>query len=198
MKQEEKMKILLVNNNTLHIDELHKALKGHEVEIQDYKPGIKFNEYGKDLVILSGGGGEGKELNDYHRPNELWYEDEIKFIQSTSKPIVGICMGFEIIAAAHGAKVTQMPKGIEQYTTLKMTIKGRRKIGRKNLWQFEAHDWRVKSVPRKYFEVLAKSKTGVEIIRHKTRPIVAVQFHPEMPGGTLGLSEFLQAPSLLS
>jgi GMP synthase-like glutamine amidotransferase len=185
------MKILLVNNNTQHIDELHKALRGHEVEIQDYKPGIKFNDQGKDLVILSGGGGEGKELHDYHRPNELWYNDEIKFILSTDKPILGICMGFEIIAAAHGAKVTQMPKGIDEFATVKTTLKGRKKIGKKKLWQFEGHDWRVKSVPRKYFEVLAKSKTGVEIICHKTRPIIATQFHPEMPGGTLHLRNLL-------
>jgi GMP synthase-like glutamine amidotransferase len=191
MKQEEKMKILLVNNNTLHIDELHEALRGHEVEIQNYKPGIKFNDQGKDLVILSGGGGEGKELNDYHRPNELWYQDEIKFIQSTNKPIVGICMGFEIIAAAHGAKVTEMPKGIEKFVNVKVTFKGRKKVGRKKLWQFEAHDWRVKSVSKKQFDILAKSKTGVEIIRHKTRPIVATQFHPEMPGGSLMLQDLL-------
>jgi GMP synthase-like glutamine amidotransferase len=191
MKQEEKMKILLVNNNTQHIDELHKALSGHDVEIQDYKPGIRFNDSGKDLVILSGGGGEGKELRDYHRPNELWYEDEINFIHSTDKPIVGICMGFEIIAAAYGAKVTEMPEGIDRFTTLKTTLKGRRRIGKKKLWQFEGHDWRVKSVPRQHFNVLAKSKTGIEIISHKTRPIIATQFHPEMPGGSLGLKELV-------
>jgi hypothetical protein len=38
------MKILLVNNNTQHLDELKKALAGHEVEIQEYNPGIWFHD----------------------------------------------------------------------------------------------------------------------------------------------------------
>jgi hypothetical protein len=75
----DKMKILLVNNNTLHLEELLTALAGHNVEIQDYKPGIWFHDVGKDLIILSGGGGEGKEVHDYYTPNRLWYEDEIRY-----------------------------------------------------------------------------------------------------------------------
>jgi len=187
------MKILLVNNNTQHFEELEKALVGHDVEVQDYKPGIWFHDVGKDLVILSGGGGEGREVHDYHKPHELWYEDEMKFVRKTDRPLLGICMGFEIITSAFGAKITHMPvKGLEQFETVKTTLKGRKKLGKKKLWQFEAHDWRVQSVPRKHFEVLAKSKTGVEIIRHKTLPIVATQFHPEVHGGTLSLPSFME------
>jgi hypothetical protein len=66
------MKILLVNNNTQHLNELKKSLAGHEVEIQDYKPGIWFHDVGKDIIILSGGGGEGREVHDFHKPNILW------------------------------------------------------------------------------------------------------------------------------
>jgi GMP synthase-like glutamine amidotransferase len=182
------MKILLVNNNTKHLEELTKALAGHELEIQEYKPGIWFHDVGKDLVILSGGGGEGREVHDFHKPSVLWYEDEMRFARTTDKPILGICMGFEVISAAFGAKITKMPKGIEGFAKVKTTVKGRKKLKTRKLRQFEAHDWRVETVPRKHFDVLAKSKTGVEIIRHKNRPIIATQFHPEMPGGTLPLS----------
>jgi GMP synthase-like glutamine amidotransferase len=183
------MKILLVNNNTLHLKELSKALAGHEVEIQEYKPGIWFHDVGKDLVILSGGGGEGKEVHDRHASNELWYADEIHFVRKTDKPIIGICMGFEIIAAAFGAKITRMPGGIEKFASSRPTLKGRKVLKSKKLWQFEAHDWRVKRVPHKDFEVLARSNRGVEMVKHKKRPIIATQFHPEIPGGTLQLSE---------
>jgi GMP synthase-like glutamine amidotransferase len=186
------MKILLVNNNTIHFKELVKALEGHEVEVQEYEPGIWFHDVGKDLVILSGGGGEGKELNDYHKPNERWYEDEIKFVRKTTKPIVGICMGFEIISAAYGAKVTKMPKGIDEFAKVKATLKGKRLFKVKNLRQFEGHSWRVKTVPRKHFDVLAKSNTGVEIMRHKNRSIIATQFHPEIVGGTLDVNRILK------
>jgi GMP synthase-like glutamine amidotransferase len=185
------MKILLVNNNTLHLDELHEALQGHEVEVQEYKPGIWFHDVGKNLVILSGGGGEGKEVHDYHMPHHLWYEDEIRFIRDTNKPIIGICMGFEIITTAFGAKVVPMRKGIEKFASARRTLKGRELIPKKNLWQFEAHDWCVKRLPRGTFDVLAKSGRGIEAIKHKKRPIIATQFHPEVVGGTLNLADFV-------
>jgi GMP synthase-like glutamine amidotransferase len=194
----EKMKILLVNNNTLHLNELLESLKGHDVEIQDYKPGIWFHDVGKDLVILSGGGGEGKELHDYHSPNHLWYEDEIRFIRTTDRPIIGICMGFEIIASAFGAKVVRMPKGIEKFATSKSTLKGRKYFAKKKLSQFEAHDWCVKRAPLRNFETLAKSKRGVEALKHKKRPIIATQFHPEVEGGTLSLGQLLKHIQLLT
>jgi GMP synthase-like glutamine amidotransferase len=181
------MKILLVDNNTIHLEELLKALTGHDVEVQTYKPGIWFHDVGKDLIVLSGGGGEGKELHDYHKPHKLWYADEMHFVRATDKPILGICMGFEIISAAYGAKITKMPKGIVDFAGAKATRKGQKNFKVKKLRQFEAHDWCVKSVPRKQFDVWAKSKRGVEVIRHKTRPIIATQFHPEIPGGSLTL-----------
>jgi carbamoyl-phosphate synthase small subunit len=186
------MKILLVNNNTQHLDELSEVLVGHEVEIQEYKPGVWFHDVGKDIIILSGGGGEGREMHDYHKPNELWYEDEMKFVLKTDKPVVGICMGFEIISAAYGAKITKMPKGVKGFANLKPTLKGRKVLKARKIKQFEAHDWRVKTIPRKHFDVLAKSKTGVEILRHKNRPIIATQFHPEIPGGTIQMDSLLE------
>ena len=56
------MKILLIDNHTRHMADLMHSLKGHDVRLQKYQPGIKFQDKDVDLVILSGGGGEGKEL----------------------------------------------------------------------------------------------------------------------------------------
>lgn len=187
------MRILLVNNNTKHLQKLSKALAGHEVEVQIYRPGIDFHTSGKDLVILSGGGGEGREMQDYHAPHHLWYEDEIEFVRSTDKPVLGICMGFEIIAAAYGSEVTKMPQKIDQFTGgLRTTTEGSKFLQAQELWQLESHDWRIQNVSPKHFEVLAQSDTGVEIIKHKTRPILATQFHPEFPGGTLKLQKLIK------
>jgi GMP synthase (glutamine-hydrolysing) len=48
-----------------------------------------------------------------------------------------------------------------------------------NFQVFESHRWVVRE-PINEFKVLARSKDGVEVIKHKNKPIYAVQFHPEM------------------
>jgi GMP synthase-like glutamine amidotransferase len=183
------MKILLIDNNTEHRKALAKALANHEVEIQKYVPGAKFNYHDKDLVILTGGGGEGHEIDDKHSPGKLWYDDEMKFIRVCNKPILGICMGFEIIASSFGAKVDEMKEEIKGFKQLKTTKAGKNYFKKDSLRQYEAHKWRVRGAP-KGFEVLARSETGIEVIKHKKRPIFATQFHPEK-GGTLKLPQIL-------
>ncbi|OGL25605.1 hypothetical protein A3E49_03435 [Candidatus Saccharibacteria bacterium RIFCSPHIGHO2_12_FULL_49_19] len=185
------MKILLIDNNTVHKKSLAKALAGHDVEVQKYIPGKKFNVQSKDLVILTGGGGEGHEIDDRLSPGHLWYEDEMKFIRACNKPIIGVCMGFEVIARAFSAKVEEMKKEVSGFKQLKTTKAGQEHFKREHLRQYEAHKWRVKNAP-KGFEVLARSETGIEVIRHKKRPIFATQFHPEK-GGTLSISNFIAA-----
>ncbi len=178
------MSILLIDNNTLHLKELKSSLAGHVVEIRKYHPGLDLETSGKDLVILSGGGGEGKEANDHTSSGDLWYKDEIDFIRSCDKPLVGICMGFELICQAYGGRVEQLPKLISGFKQIPAVGK-----------VFESHQWRVAKVPEKHFKVLARSKSGVELIKHKTRPIIASQFHPEIKGGQLALNELIATVS---
>lgn len=183
------MKILLVDNHTEHKEALADGLAGHDVEVQKYRPGLDFHVEGKDLIILSGGGGEGREIYDIHQSGHLWYQDEINFIKSCHKPILGICMGFEIICRSYGSKVEEMAKEVQGPHELSVTRKGRKLLPHKTICQYEAHKWRVKKAPKE-FKVLAKSPTGAEIIQHKSRPIIATQFHPEL-GGTLKLSQLV-------
>lgn len=190
------MKILLINNyqqgnETATFEALKDGLADHEVTCHRYHPGLVFEEGDKDLVILSGGGGEGSEINDKFKKDKLWYQNQINFILSTKKPIVGICMGFEVIARAYGSEVVQMKNYIEGFTRLKASKSGRALIGQSNFHQHENHIWRVPNVSNEHFEVLAHSDTGVEMVRHKSRPIIATQFHPEVTGGTLGLNDLL-------
>lgn len=177
------MKILVVNNNTRHIKPLSNALVGHELEIVEYHPGIKFNHQGKDLIILSGGGGEGREIHDRHKNGDLWYKDELQFILDCPKPLLGICMGFELIAHAYGSRIERLnnsKEGFKEFHT---------KTGQL-VKQFKSHDYAVKKVSQKDFKVLAKSDSGIEMFKHNTRPILGVQFHPEL-GGTLSVEQLI-------
>lgn len=190
------MKILLINNHTVHITSLSKELAGHDVEIQMYRPGIKFNEKDKDLIILSGGGGEGLEIYDEYEPGRLWYEDEMKLVRNTKKPIIGICMGFEVIARAYGAPVSYAGGLILNRENLELSKNGKKLFPAGSLSQYEAHSWLVQDVPSD-FEVLATSrkngkKKGVEAFCYNKggKRIFATQFHPEK-GDTLSLNQLI-------
>jgi GMP synthase-like glutamine amidotransferase len=193
------LKILLINNHTVHMTSLAKSLAGHDVEVQTYRPGLDFHDGDKDLVILSGGGGEGLEIHDEYTPGKLWYEDEMRFIRQTDKDIVGICMGFEVIASAYGAPITPTGRGlIYSRETLQLSKRAKELLDQTSLNQYEAHSWRVADVPAA-FEILATSKTGVEMFSYKDdkKSIIATQFHPEK-GGSLKLNQIIRHFQLLS
>jgi GMP synthase-like glutamine amidotransferase len=138
-------------------------------------------------MILSGGGGEGMEIYDHVQPRKLWYQDEMDFVLSNDKPLIGICMGFEVICAAYGQKIHETPILTEGFKSVKTSKKGQSLLSKKQLRQFESHYWQVHNAP-KGFEVLAESQTGIEII--KKGNIFASQFHPEK-GGTLQLKQLI-------
>lgn len=101
-------------------------------------------------------------------------------------------MGFEVIARAYGSKVEEMKDLVMGFRKLASTSKGKTHLNRDNLRQYEAHQWYVDNIDTKQFNVLAESKTGIEIIKHRSRPILATQFHPEK-GGTLKLQQLIAA-----
>lgn len=179
------MKILLINNNTVHLKALLAALEGYEVETQKYQPGLRFHYQGKDLVILSGGGGEGFEIDDKHETGELWYKDEMSFVRACRKPLLGICMGFEIMTKAYGKEVSQMNKLTHGFHPVITTEKGWKLFPKLQLKQFEAHSWHVPEAPEG-FDVLAQSENGVEMMYDKKLRQLGTQFHPEL-GGTLSV-----------
>lgn len=190
------MKILLVNNHTKHLQAMLSSLSGHEVEIQNYRPGIDFHDAGKDLVILSGGGGEGLEITDKVSKSKLLYQDEMNFVRNTRVPVLGICMGFEVIVNSFGGKVFYQPNIVHGFRTQHLTDAGQKLLKHKVLQQVESHYWYVPEVPGKDLEVLARSTdTGaIEMVRykHNGKNILGTQFHPEA-GGTLNIPTLAQS-----
>jgi anthranilate/para-aminobenzoate synthase component II len=186
------MKILLVDNGTIHLQKIIDSFSGHEVEVVKYAPEVYFNDADKDLIVLSGGGGEGHEIDDKHTNDELFYDDQIKFVLKTKKPIIGICMGFEVIAAAFGARSEYVNAYFEQFKPVHLLESGIKLLGQKELSQYEAHHMGIRQLSHP-LAALAFSANGIEIIKHKTRPILGTQFHPEVPGGTLNLSKITNA-----
>ncbi len=104
-----------------------------------------------------------------------------KLIYKQEKPILGICLGHQIISLACGAQVVKMPYGHRSHNQ-PVTEIGTRKgyitsqnhsyvVTRESL----PSDWEV------WFENV--NDKSIEGIRHKEKPFKSVQFHPESAAG---------------
>ncbi|MCK4429102.1 MAG: gamma-glutamyl-gamma-aminobutyrate hydrolase family protein [Candidatus Aenigmarchaeota archaeon] len=164
------MRILLINNHTKHLDELEEILKPNKV-ITVPLDEIPEDYSGFDAIILSGG-------NRYPvKRNDEKFADEIKLIKNSSVPLLGICLGFELICYTYGEqleKLENMEEGIKNIEILK---KDKLFKGIEKLKAFEKHKWGVKEVNN--LIPLAKSAAGMEAVKHPTKQIYGVQFHPE-------------------
>lgn len=111
-----------------------------------------------------------------------------KLYQETTKPLLAVCWGHQALAAAWGAKVVKKREFIERSETINES-KNDALLDNLGLFfsAYESHYEHVVRNPRlnRNFEVVAHSAScGVEVIRHKTRLLWGVQFHPERSGKT--------------
>jgi GMP synthase-like glutamine amidotransferase len=167
------MKILIVDNGTSYLPQLITLLGDNIFHVVKYSE-ISFvidNDF--DAIVLSGG-------HDFSvSGNEDMFRKEMDFVKNSNKPIFGICLGFEIIASAFGAKLELMEKKERGILDIQITKPDEIFVNIPNFQVFESHRWVIKD-PVDEFIVLACSKDGIEAIKHKTKSIYAVQFHPEM------------------
>ncbi len=163
------MKVLLIDNGTTLLEKLRTLIPGEEFVVRfDNLKMVNTDNF--DLIILSGS----------HDNSIVWdgdkYIDEINFVKNTKKPLIGICFGFELIVKAFGGEINELEnkdRGIREIEILNSNI-----YNKKTIKVYESHRWTVGKLPE-FFDILAKSEIGSEIIKHKTLPIYGFQFHPE-------------------
>ncbi len=167
------MKILIIDNGTSYLAQLEKLVSGHTLQVAKYSEISTVDPNSFDAIVLSGGHSFPVEGNDERLGQEL------DLIKGSSKPIFGICYGFEIIAHAFGAKLELMQKGEKGILNIEVVLPDEVFLNIKQFQVFENHRYVAKELPSD-MDILARSKDGIEAIKHVTRPIYAVQFHPEM------------------
>lgn len=165
------MNILIIDNGSHFIAKLIKSLSKNKINLIEFGNINlrKINDY--DKIILSGG-----SLPVVYHKKE--YSKEIKLIKKSRVPILGICLGCELIATAFGERLERM-KAKENEIIKVSKIKEDMIMKRlDNFKVFESHRWALKKC--KKLIPLAKSKKGIEIFRHPKKRIYGIQFHPEM------------------
>ncbi len=136
------------------------------IEVQSLDP---------DGVLLSNGPGDPKAL--------AHLSENIKQI-SESFPTMGICLGHQLIALSHGATTKRLPYGhrgsnhpVKDLQTGKVMITSQNHGYVVDYDSVSMNNWYVSHV-----NVNDKS---VEGLKHKTKPLMTVQFHPEAHPGPI-------------
>lgn len=179
------MKVLLINNNTYYKNRLQDLLKRHELTIINYDQVNGYDVTPFDVIVLSGGGiVEDGRKRSLKRFSHL-YEDQIKLVQEANKPIIGICLGCQIIGFAYGAEIHRYfksrRKGLFPIVAIK---KNKLMAGAEEAMVYQSNHWIITELPSE-LTCIAASDEGAEIIKVRKKPIWGVQFHPERekPGG---------------
>lgn len=165
------MNILLVDNGTTLLSKLKMLIPGHEIVRAWYDlSGINSDDF--DLIILSGG----SKFEIEGHEDKLG--DELALIKNTTKPLIGICYGCELIAKAFGGVLEKSSGQHKGIVDIKILEENSIFDNIKSLRVYESHRWLVKELPLD-FTALASSGHGYEIIKHCSKPIYGFQFHPE-------------------
>lgn len=173
------MHALIIDNGSKYTDRIPSILGSDTFDIVSYA-NLYSHSLEYDYFILSGG----HLFPILKHPKEL--NSEIHLILDTAKPILGICFGFELIAHTYGATLkrgTTKQKGIK---SIKVIHPDPIFSGLTNLEVYESHHWVVQTIGDNLVP-LAESDSGIEVLKHKDKPIYGFQFHPEMfPDQTVG------------
>lgn len=167
------MNILIIDNGTKYLSQLTKLTSSHQVVIKNYSKIVDSDSTSFDLIILSGG------HNFSVLGNEQLFKNEFQLVQNTSTPILGICFGFELISYVYGATMLKMESKESGILELEQIQDDPIFAGISAIKVYESHRWVVTKVDENLI-ALAKSRDGVEVIKHKSKLIYGFQFHPEM------------------
>lgn len=166
---------MIIDNHSKFIQRIVEILNYFKIEYSS----VDFADFRLNMIdsfdcfILSGG-----NLSIESTPS---FKEEKELIKQAPKPIFGICFGFQLIAHVYGeitSKLTEKVLGVKEIDIFdldKLDIK----YNKEKLKIFESHLWAIQKPP-KDFDIYGTSQYGIEIIKHKTKPIIATQFHPEV------------------
>ncbi|WP_153126333.1 anthranilate synthase component II [Peribacillus tepidiphilus] len=152
-----------------------KVIRNDELSLQEIE------ELNPEAIVLSPGPG---------RPEDAGICIELvqKFYQHI--PILGICLGHQVIAAALGGKVVQAKKIMHGKTSvLKHSRSGIFEHVPENVEVMRYHSLAVEkgSLPNVFMiDAVSKEEEEIMAIRHVEYPLYGLQFHPESIGTAQG------------
>lgn len=168
------MKTLIINNHSKYIKELVSSFSDVVVvDKENLTEDFNTNDY--NLIVVSGG----SDIPTVLRHPEK-YICEINIIKKSKIPVLGICLGAEIICVAYGGELEQLKE--DHRGNIRLEIKDNKLksiLGSNEIDVRESHQNGIKILPINFIPC-AFSEHGIEIFKHQEKPIIGFQFHPEI------------------
>lgn len=173
--------LIIIDNQSAFIKQFKNGwLEDHDVEyrVYDHNQPLWLNNP-KEVkgIILSGGKGSPYE--------PLNLTTNFIALMRFNVPIIGFCLGHEIIAVAYGGRVRKLPEyqnHKEEITVVDHTDPIFNGIESQTLTLREKHNFHVHKLPEEFVTLGHSAVCPHEIIRHKSKPIYGFQSHPEVSG----------------
>jgi GMP synthase-like glutamine amidotransferase len=166
--------VVVVDYGTVHLA-LLKKLSGQPVKVVTPATLDPGKLAPGDVVVLSG-----SHTHAVHG-SERYFAKELELIRLARCPIIGVCLGFELIAYQAGGILERLPYKEQGIVEVFPTPEGLNWFESYHVPVAEGHRWVLRDAPLGYVE-LASSTDGVEAIGNLTNRIVGFQFHPEFHG----------------
>jgi GMP synthase-like glutamine amidotransferase len=170
------MRIALIDNGSKLREQLEALLSSHDVTELSYPEAGRALQESFDAIILSGSSLP-QIIPVIASPDEV--RDEIRLIQETTTPLLGICYGAELIAFSFGGTLTELHEPVRGMRTVAVVSDDPILHGvPKSFEAYESHHWVVTGLPSDFI-TLARGSESIEMFRHTSRLLYGVQFHPE-------------------
>ncbi|MEM0363935.1 MAG: GMP synthase subunit A [Sulfolobaceae archaeon] len=151
-----------------------KLLKNLGIDATSIEPTVKPEDINTDCLILGGG-----PYSVYQDLDKMGYAKE--YITKLSIPIMGVCLGHELIAHVLGGVVRKAEKpeyGLTEIHIIKEDTLFRNLPRKLVVW--ESHSDEVIKEPQG-FEVIAYSESAkIQAMVNEDKGFYSVQFHPEV------------------
>jgi len=189
------MKVLLIDHEDSFVHNIEQALAADGAEVRCLRSTVPLKaalQVDPDAVVLSPGPGRPGD------PRLTALSRRLLGRWDSERPFLGVCLGHQLIAEHYGGRVVRAPEPVHG-DVARMTHDGRGLFTDvpSPTWVARYHSLVVDpdSVPSA-LEVSARGTGGlVMALRHRRKPVNAVQFHPESyltPFGPKVLRNFLR------
>lgn len=171
-------RVLIVDNKSAHLAALQEIVQekisGVTCHLEATRDVTTESIEWADLVILSGGTGLSIEKNP------KTFQRLIEKVLVAQKPMIGICLGAQAIAVHYGAELVDIGTRRVGNIAIYFDPESAKSLAvKERMIVYEFHRWKFDSVQEPLVEA-ARSKDGIEVMRHRDQPIWGLQFHPEI------------------